>query len=112
MSIERLDASRVSEASETPEIPKPTRVLLPINREIVLDVNNFSVDYGTGEATVRAVHDVSFALRRATVLGVAGESGSGKSTLVYGMTRLLRAPGIISGGSVKLNVTSDDKSEE
>jgi peptide/nickel transport system ATP-binding protein len=112
MSIERLDAARVSESSQTPETPEPTRVPAPANREIVLDVNNFSVDYGTGEATVRAVHDVSFSLRRATVLGVAGESGSGKSTLVYGMTRLLRAPGIISGGSVKLNVTSDDKSEE
>jgi peptide/nickel transport system ATP-binding protein len=37
------------------------------------------------------------------VLGIAGESGSGKSTLVYAMTRLLRAPGMISGGSVLLN---------
>src|ERR1700723_1123812 len=109
MSIERLDESRGSLSSETPETVAPTRALAPVNREIVLDVGNFSVDYGTGEATVRAVDDVSFSLRRATVLGVAGESGSGKSTLVYGMTRLLRAPGIISGGSVNLNVTSDDK---
>jgi peptide/nickel transport system ATP-binding protein len=112
MSIERLDASRVSESPHTPETPELMNVPAPAQREIVLDVSNFSVDYGTGEATVRAVHDVSFSLRRATVLGVAGESGSGKSTLVYGMTRLLRAPGIISGGVVNLNVTSDDKSEE
>jgi len=41
------------------------------------------------------------------VLGVAGESGSGKSTLVYAMTRLLRAPGVISAGNVMLNVTDD-----
>ncbi len=112
MSIERLDTARVRESSSTPETPELTHVPAAAHREIVLDVSNFSVDYGTGDATVRAVHDVSFSLRRATVLGVAGESGSGKSTLVYGMTRLLRAPGIISGGSVKLNVTSDDKSEE
>lgn len=112
MSIERLDASRVSESPQTPETLEPTIAPAPANRELVLDVSNFSVDYGTGEATVRAVHDVSFSLRRATVLGVAGESGSGKSTLVYGMTRLLRAPGIISGGVVNLNVTSDDKSDD
>lgn len=112
MSIERLDASWVSESARSPETERPAHVSAPANREIVLDVSNFSVDYGTGDATVRAVHDVSFSLRRATVLGVAGESGSGKSTLVYGMTRLLRAPGIISGGVVNLNVTSDDKAEE
>jgi peptide/nickel transport system ATP-binding protein len=34
------------------------------------------------------------------VLGLAGESGSGKSTLAYAITRLLRAPGMITGGSV------------
>jgi peptide/nickel transport system ATP-binding protein len=61
---------------------------------------------------VRAVNNVSFTLKRSTVLGVAGESGSGKSTLVYAMTRLLREPGIISGGAVNLHVTSNDRSSE
>ncbi|MGP8010500.1 MAG: ABC transporter ATP-binding protein [Acidimicrobiales bacterium] len=56
---------------------------------------------------VRAVNDVSLHLKRSTVLGIAGESGSGKSTLVYAMTRLLRAPGLISGGTVMLNTTDD-----
>jgi peptide/nickel transport system ATP-binding protein len=77
-----------------------------------LEVSNFSVNYGTGDQMVRAINDVSFSLRRSTVLGVAGESGSGKSTLVYAMTRLLRAPGIISGGVVNLNVTSDDDADD
>jgi peptide/nickel transport system ATP-binding protein len=45
---------------------------------------------------VRAVNDVSLDVQRSKVLGIAGESGSGKSTLVYAMTRLLRAPGVIS----------------
>ena len=31
-------------------------------RETVLDVRNFSVDYGTGAAMVRAVNNVSFTL--------------------------------------------------
>ena len=37
------------------------------------------------------------------MLGLAGESGSGKSTLAYAMTRLLRAPGVITGGQVLLH---------
>jgi peptide/nickel transport system ATP-binding protein len=39
-------------------------------------------------------------LRRGEVLGLAGESGSGKSTLAYAAIRLLRAPGLITGGEV------------
>ncbi len=72
-------------------------------------MRNFSVDYGVGDNMVRAVNDVSLSLGRSQVLGIAGESGSGKSTLVYGLTRLLRAPGIISGGDVLLHVTENDE---
>ena len=67
---------------------------------IILDVADFSVSYGSGDSAVRAVSNVNFTLGASKVLGVAGESGSGKSTLVYGLTRLLRAPGVISGGDV------------
>ncbi len=41
------------------------------------------------------------------MLGIAGESGSGKSTLVYGITRLLRAPGAIAGGEARFNLGKD-----
>ena len=40
------------------------------------------------------------------MLGLAGESGSGKSTLAYGATRLLRQPGLITGGSVLFRPSS------
>jgi peptide/nickel transport system ATP-binding protein len=109
MSIERLDTHTPDEATE---VSSPTAVSLSASREFVLEVSNFSVNYGTGEQMVRAVNDVSFSLRRSTVLGVAGESGSGKSTLVYAMTRLLRSPGIISGGEVNLNVTASDGAKD
>ncbi|HEY3868001.1 MAG TPA: ABC transporter ATP-binding protein [Actinocrinis sp.] len=66
----------------------------------VLEIQDFCVDYGLGPEAVRAVTNASFTLRRGEVLGLAGESGSGKSTLAYGATRLLRAPGVITGGRV------------
>jgi peptide/nickel transport system ATP-binding protein len=68
--------------------------------EPVLEVRDLCVDYGLGSSAVRAVTNVSLTLRRGEVLGLAGESGSGKSTLAYALTRLLRAPGVITGGSV------------
>ena len=68
--------------------------------EAVLEISGLCVDYGRGDRAVRAVIDVDLVLRRGEVVGLAGESGSGKSTLAYAITRLLRAPGMITGGSV------------
>src|SRR5665213_3288032 len=108
MSTKPLDMEEASTMSERNLAPLASR------NEFVLEVTNFSVDYGVGENMVRAVNDVTLSLSRSKVLGIAGESGSGKSTLVYAMTRLLRAPGVISGGDVMLNVTneSDENLEE
>jgi peptide/nickel transport system ATP-binding protein len=72
--------------------------------ERVLELKGFCVDYGVDEGAVRAVDDVDLHIDRSKVLGVAGESGSGKSTLVYGFTRLLRAPALITGGTALFNV--------
>src|SRR5580704_11761161 len=66
----------------------------------VLDISDFSVVYRTPDGDVRAVNDVSLALHTGEVVGIAGESGSGKSTLAYAACRLLRAPAVITGGSV------------
>jgi peptide/nickel transport system ATP-binding protein len=66
----------------------------------LLQVSGLRVDYGVGDDAVHAVADANLVLRRGEVLGLAGESGSGKSTLAYAITRLLRAPGMITGGDI------------
>jgi peptide/nickel transport system ATP-binding protein len=71
--------------------------------ETLLEVRGLCVDYGTGADAVHAVIDASMTLRPGEVMGLAGESGSGKSTLAYGITRLLRAPGVITAGSVRFD---------
>ena len=76
-------------------------------RTVLLEVKHLHVDYETGSTPVHAVNDVSFTLQRGQILGLAGESGSGKSTLAYAITRLLRAPAIVSGGEIWYYPKSD-----
>jgi peptide/nickel transport system ATP-binding protein len=73
----------------------------------VLELSGLCIDYGEGPQAVRAVIDVDLVLHRGEVVGLAGESGSGKSTLAYGATRLLRPPGVVTGGSVLFHPDRD-----
>ena len=48
----------------------------------ILEVQNLCKTYGSGEARVEALKDVSFTLSKGEFAAVIGESGSGKSTLL------------------------------
>jgi peptide/nickel transport system ATP-binding protein len=73
----------------------------PLAGQPLLEISGLNVDYGVGEAAVHAVAGADLVLHAGEVLGLAGESGSGKSTLAYASMRLLRPPGLITGGSVR-----------
>src|SRR5712692_5177969 len=66
----------------------------------LLEVKHLSVDYESARGAVHAVTDVSFAIERGQILGLAGESGSGKSTLAYAIARLLQPPAVVTQGQV------------
>ncbi|MHC9046407.1 ABC transporter ATP-binding protein [Microbacterium saperdae] len=71
----------------------------------LLSVRDFSVVYDV-DPPVAAVKNVSIELQRGEILGLAGESGCGKTTLAYGVQRLLRAPAVITSGSVTFHDAS------
>jgi len=73
----------------------------------LLTVRDFSVVYDV-DPPVDAVTHVSLDLRRGEILGLAGESGCGKTTLAYGVQRLLKAPAVITGGSVTFHDASGE----
>ena len=85
-------------------LDQPTAVGRPAVGEPLLEVSGLCVDYGIGPDAVHAVLDADLVLHRGEVVGLAGESGSGKSTFAYAVTRLLRAPGVITGGTARFHM--------
>jgi peptide/nickel transport system ATP-binding protein len=71
-----------------------------LGADLVLRAEDVSVEYA-GRRPTRAVRGVSLELRRGEVLGIVGESGCGKSTLAYALTRMLRPPARMTGGTVE-----------
>ena len=74
-------------------------------RDVVLNVQNFSVHYNTPKGDVIAVNDVTFNLYKGELLGLIGESGCGKTTTAMAILRLVQPPGRIVQGRVVIEGT-------
>ena len=69
----------------------------------MLEVRDLLVSFAHPLGLVRAVGGVSFGLAPGEPLGLAGESGCSKSTMALAILRMVRLPGRITGGSVRLD---------
>ncbi|MER6012004.1 ABC transporter ATP-binding protein [Streptomyces bluensis] len=91
-SVPRLDDAGLALVGETGEREVRPRAQVPANAPVAVSARDVTIDYGSA----RAVHGVSFDVRRGEVLALVGESGSGKSTLAWTLAGL-RTP---SGGTL------------
>ncbi|GLQ53067.1 ABC transporter ATP-binding protein [Devosia nitrariae] len=75
--------------------------------ETVLSVENlkayYQMNYFGVSREVRAVDDVTLAIRRNEIYGIAGESSSGKSTLIKTIAGAIQPPLRVVSGSVTFN---------
>jgi peptide/nickel transport system ATP-binding protein len=65
--------------------------------DLLLDVKDLSVDFGTEDGAVHAVRNVSFSLAQREVIGIVGESGSGKSVSSMAIMGLLPKTAKVTG---------------
>lgn len=63
----------------------------------LLEIRDLSVEFPSGDNTVKAVSHVSFDVKEGETFGLIGESGSGKSVIGLSLLRLLPTNARISG---------------
>ncbi len=72
--------------------------------ENLLEVNHLKTYFFTRGGVVKAVDDVSFAIKPGQTLGLVGESGCGKSVTALSVMRLVASPpGKIVGGEINFS---------
>ena len=77
------------------------------NDDVVLEVEDLTVQYVLKKSVVEAVNGVSFKLRKRKAIGIVGETGAGKTTTALAIMNLVPdPPGIIKRG--KINVCGHD----
>jgi oligopeptide/dipeptide ABC transporter ATP-binding protein len=70
----------------------------------LLEIKNLKLDFGTGNAAVRAVDDISISIEPGETVCLVGESGCGKSVTALSIARLLPSPPArYAGGEILLN---------
>lgn len=71
----------------------------------VLELEDVTIDYRTGEGDRRVVEGVSFHINPGEVVALVGESGSGKTTTAQAVLGLLSENGRLIRGAIRLNGT-------
>jgi len=69
---------------------------------VLLEVEDLSVDFEQRGVTVNAIQSVSLKVSAGETVGIVGESGSGKSVTSLAIMGLIKEPGVVRSGAVRL----------
>ena len=67
-----------------------------------LEVSRLTVRFRTEKGVILPVNDVSLTVPEGSITGIVGESGCGKSMTARAIMGLIRYPGKVAGGSIRL----------
>ena len=71
-----------------------------VEENVVLSVDNLTVQYRKNHKYSDVVSNVSFQIKRGEVLGIVGESGSGKTTVASAIIQQLRGTAHVPNGAI------------
>ena len=76
-------------------------------REVLVEVNNLSVEFQTTEGILRAVTGLSYTVSQGETVAILGESGSGKSVSIEALMGIIDPPnGRITSGEIRFRGTN------
>ena len=74
------------------------------NKKYSVEINDLVVEFRTDDGVVKALNGMDLKIEEGQTLGLVGETGAGKTTTGLAILRLIPSPpGVIEGGSIKLN---------
>ena len=82
--------------------------------QMTLEVDHLFVRFRTEKGVITPVNDVCLRVPEGKIVGIVGESGCGKSMTARAVMGLVRGPGEVTGGSIRLcgrEITSLPKKE-
>ena len=74
------------------------------DKKYAVEINDLAVEFRTDDGIVKALNGLDLKIEEGKTLGLVGETGAGKTTTGLSILRLVPSPpGVIVGGSIKLN---------
>ena len=74
------------------------------DKKYAVEINDLAVEFRTDDGIVKALNGLDLTIEEGKTLGLVGETGAGKTTTGLSILRLVPSPpGVIVGGSIKLN---------